>query len=259
MKQLMKRTIALAILFLFIWLTPTAAEEQRIYDQAELLTNEQIQDLEAQASAYFEEWQTDFIIITTDGLDGKDLIVYMDDFTDDLAEQFNRAEDNMAVLMMDMETKEINLAGYGRAEDLLDNSRLTNIRQQITPDLSDGNYYEAFQQFFVKSDEYLGIRAGVNPESIFFNTYVQLAAAIVLGLIIVFFMAYNSGGRVTTTGRTYMDQENTRIVSQRDRYLRKTVTRKRKPSNKNSGGGRSGGGGGISSAGRSHSGSRGSF
>lgn len=260
MKLVGKTSFLFTFLF-FLLISPALADVQRVYDHADLLTDEQVQELEKQAATHFEEWNTDFIIITTEDTNGKTIMKYMQDFTDELQEEFNRQEDNMAVITMDIEDRWVDLAGFGLAEEYLDSTRLDQIRNQITPYLSDGEYYEAFQLFLTKTDEYLGIRPGVNPESIFFNTFFQLAIALGLAGIIVFFMAYTSGGRVTVTSGTYLDRSNSKINSKRDRYLRKTVTRRKKPSSNNSGGGGGfrGGGGGISSAGRSHSGSRGRF
>ena len=259
MKKIISLCTLFATLFILFGSISAGAQEQRIYDDANLLTAEQVKALETQAEEYFNEWQTDFIIITTEDADDLDIMVYMQNFTDELAEQFNRPEDNMTVFAIDMKSRDFYLSGFGLGKEYLDSGRLDMINQRVTPYLSDGNYYKAFETFFEKSDEYLGVRPGVNPESIFLNTFFQLAVAAGLGGIIVFFMAYNSGGRVTVTSGTYMDQNNSKIVQQRDNYVRKTVTKRKKPSNNNSGGGGFGGGGGMSGGGRSHSGSRGSF
>lgn len=259
MKQFIRAALLFSLFFL-LFSGNTHAEVQRIYDQAGLLTDEQVQVLEEQAAAYFEEWQTDFIIITTEDTDGKPIMNYMGDFIDELADEWNRPEESMAVLTIDMGDRWVDLAGFGLAKEYLDDSRLDQIRNQITPHLSDNNHYEAFQLFFEKADQYLGVRPGVNPESIFLKTYFQLAVALGLAGIIVFFMAYNSGGRVTVTSGTYLNRSNSAIISKHDRYLRKTVTRRKKPSNNNKGGGGGfGGGGGMTGGGRSHSGSRGRF
>lgn len=259
MKKLVSVSILFATLFLLFGSSTVGAQEQRIYDDADLLTAKQVEALESQAEAYFDEWQTDFIIITTKDADDLDIMVYMQNFAKELAEKYNRKEDNMAVFAIDMKTRDFYLGGYGLGEEYLDNERLDMLNQRVTPYLVEGNYYGAFETFFEKSDEYLGVRPGVNPESIFLNTFFQLAVAVGLGGIIVFIMAYNSGGRVTVTSGTYMDHNNSKIVQKRDSYLRKTVTKRKKPSNNNSGGGGGFGGGGGSSGGRSHSGSRGSF
>ena len=208
MKKLINSIFLFATLFLLFGSSSVGAQEQRIYDDADLLSVEQVKALESQAQAYFDEWQTDFIIITTKDADDLDIKVYMQNFTKELSEKFNRQEDNMAVFAIDMKTREFYLAGYGLGKKYLDNERLDMINQRITPYLVEGNYYGAFETFFEKSDEYLGVRPGVNPESIFLNTFFQLAVAVGLGGIIVFIMAFNSGGRVTVTSGTYMDHNN---------------------------------------------------
>ncbi|MCF3944966.1 TPM domain-containing protein [Oceanobacillus alkalisoli] len=258
----MNRLLKRAIIFIgfFFLLTPTVfADVKRIYDEADLLGAEQIQHLEEQAASYFSEWSTDFIIVTTNDTEGKSLMSYTQDVSDDLAEELNRAEDNMVILTIYIESsedREAYIAAFGKGKEYVDNARVQLILDHIIPPLSDDDYFGAFELFFEKSAEYLNIRPGVNPESLLLNTYVQLAVAIGLGGIIVFFMAYSSGGRSTVTSGTYLNRNNSQIVRKHDRYLRKTVTRKRKPSNNNRGGGSgfSGGGGGVTRAGRSHSG-----
>lgn len=256
--RLLKRAFIFIVFFLSI--TTTAfADPERIYDEAGLLDAKQIQQLEKKAASYFNEWSTDFIVVTTNDTEGKSLMRYTQDISDELAEKLNRAEDHMVILTVYIESstdREAYIAGFGKGKEYVDNSRVQLILDHIIPYLANGDYVEAFELFFKKSAEYLNIRPGVNPESIFLNTYFQLAVAIALGGIIVFIMAYSSGGKSTVTSGTYLNRNNSQIVRKHDRYLRKTVTR-RKPSNNSNGGaggGFGGGGGGVTGAGRSHSG-----
>lgn len=258
MKQLLRHSILFIIFFLFLGVSTISADVQRIYDDANLLTDEEAADLEEKAAAYYNEWETDFIIVTTLDADGKDIRIYMEEFADKLADEFNRPEENMVILTMDMGSRDIILSGFGLGEKYIDDDRIDDIRNEITPDLSNENYYNAYLHFFELADSYLGVTPGVNPNSIFFNLYFQIAVAAGLAAIIVFFMAYSSGGRVTVTNSTYMDQKNTRVIRQHDRFIRKTVTKRKKPSN-NGGGKSGGGGGGVTGGGRSYSGSRGKF
>lgn len=248
----MNRISKLLFLFIFCFflvLPSVSADVQRVYDQAGILSDEEVAALEKKAADLFKKWETDFIVITTESTEGLPIMKYMQNFTDQLAKEFNRKKDNMAVITLDMGDRWVDLAGFGRAETYLPDSRVDMIRGEITPSLSAGNYYEAFDLFFDFGDEYLD-----KHPNIFFNTFFQLALSLGLAGAIVFFMAYTSGGRVTVTSRTYLDESNTKIIDKHDIYLRKTVTRKRKPSSKSGGGG-----GGISGGGRSHSGSRGRF
>lgn len=66
-------------------------------------------------------------------------------------------------------------------------------------------------------------------------------------------MVYNSGGRVTVTGSTYMDHDTSEVLDQHDTYIRTDVTRERKPDKDNDNDG------GVTRGGTSYSGSKGSF
>ncbi|MBW8349761.1 TPM domain-containing protein [Bacillus sp. IITD106] len=234
------------------------AVEQKIYDYAGLLTDDQVQKLEAMANEYGAKRNTDFIILTTNGTEGKGAKKYMQDFYDDKAPGYDKPHGNAAILTIDMEKRDVYLAGFYKAEKYLDDERLTQIREKITPDLSSGNYEQAFEDFIKTSYKYMGFRPGVNPDSLFFNIWFQIICSLGLAGIIVGIMAYNSGGRVTINSSTYEDSNNSRVLDRRDIYIRTTTTKRRKPSNNSSGGG-SRGGGGFTSGGHSHSGSGGKF
>ncbi|MBP1913509.1 TPM domain-containing protein [Lederbergia galactosidilytica] len=265
----MKRSSIIATLFMLftfciilpLFISPVMASsptKQRIYDYAELLTDEETEKLESLAEEYSVKRETDFIILTTNDTKGKDIIPYMQDFYDEQGLGFDKEHGNTAILTIDMEHRDIYLAGFYKAKELLNDERLDSLRNKITPDMTNGNYYEAFQTFIVSGSKYMGIRFGLNPDNLIFQLWFQAAVAIGLGTAIVGAMAYNSGGRVTINSKTYEDANTSRVINRRDQYIRTTTTKRRKPQS-NSGGGSSGGGGGRTSGGHSHSGSRGSF
>ncbi|GAA0720249.1 YgcG family protein [Clostridium malenominatum] len=238
-------------------------EKQRIYDFAGLLSEEQVKDLEAIANKYSSKRKTDMVILTSNDMKGKDVVKYMEDFYDEKALGYDKPHGNTAILTIDMENREVYLAGFYLGKEYLDDSRLDLIRDKITPDLSKGDYYNAFNDFIKTSYKYMGIRPGVNPDNILFNLWFQIIASLATAGIVVGVMAYNSGGRVTVKESTYRDFGNSRIIQRRDDYIRTSITKVRKPPKNTSSGGRvgggGGGGGGVSSGGHSHSGSRGSF
>ncbi len=251
------------MLFVFIILIihPVMAIEetsQKVYDFAGLLTAEEVASLESISNKYSQKRQVDIIILTTKDTQGKDVVQYMEDFYDEKGLGYDKPHGNTAILTIDLEHREVYVAGFYKGEEYLDNSRCDLIREKITPDLSGGDYYEAFQAFIKLSYQYMGVKPGVNPENILFKLWFQVLAAIIVAGFSVIAMAYNSGGRITTRGSTYMDSNNSRITNRIDNYVRTVTTKQKKPSNNSNGSG-GGGGGGVSSGGHSHSGSRGSF
>lgn len=240
--------------------TEAANEKQRVFDDAELLTDEEIKSLEEIAHESSVNHETDFIILTTEDADGKKPTKYMQDKYDDMGFGYDKKHGNAAVLIISMLERDVEFAGFYKAETYLDDDRLDMIRHKITPDLSNENYFRAFETFIKTGDKYMGYRPGVNPENILFKWWFQIIISLSIASIALGSMIYNSGGRVTTNAGTYRDSNRSRILKKRDRYLRKTVTKRRKPKPQNSGSGRGGGGGGgMTSGGHSHSGSRGKF
>ncbi|KLT18856.1 TPM domain-containing protein [Neobacillus vireti] len=273
------------LLLLLPWAMPAKAENfdrnKYIYDFAHLLTDNEAAELQNIASELGKERETAFIILTVSGTDGKDIVQYVEDFYDDNAPGYDQPHGNTAILAIDMQERDIYLAGFKKAEQYLSDGRLDQIRDNITPDLSDGHYFQAFSAFITASHEYMGNEpndgsgsdgysdygpggssvgyngydSGADQENIFFQWWFQLIASFIVAGVVVAIMAYRSGGRVTVNAGTYMNSDQSRVLNKYDNFVRQTVTRQRKPSNNT----HSGGGGGITGGGHSHSGSRGKF
>ncbi|MCU9615335.1 TPM domain-containing protein [Caldibacillus lycopersici] len=253
-KRLLTGIIMVISLFTFgFFQSHVFASTQHVYDYANLLTSTEVKQLENLAAELGAERETDFIILTTDNTDGKDVVQYMEDFYDDMAPGYDKPHGNTAILTVDMEHRDVYLAGFYKAKEYLDDSRLESIREKITPDLTEGNYYDAFASFMELSHDYMGYPPGVNPNNIFFQWWFQIGVSLIIAAGVVGMMLYNSGGKVTVNERTYLNSKASKINQQRDQYIRKTVTKHKRPSSNN------GGGGGVTGGGHSHSGSRGSF
>ncbi|MBY4605627.1 YgcG family protein [Bacillus sp. SPARC3] len=223
--------------------------QQHVYDHAHLLSKAEIEKLESLSAELGAKRETDFIIVTTKSTNGEDIADYTGDFYD------RYGKGSTAILTIDMTNREVFIAGFKKAEQYLDNSRLNSIRNTISSDLSNEDYFKAFKTYIQLSYKDMGIKPGVNPDSVFFKWWFQLVAAIAVGGIAVSIMLYHAGGKVTVNGNTYMDHRTSDVIDQYDTYIRTTVTRERKPSNDKD----SGGDGGVTKGGTSYSGSRGSF
>ncbi|MER2262113.1 MAG: TPM domain-containing protein [Psychrobacillus sp.] len=249
--------IALFILFLPLGQTEAADTKQRVFDDAGVLSASEVEALEKLSAEYSEKNETDFVILTTDGADGKGLNTYVEDFADRTGIGYGKHNGSAAIVGIDMVNRDVVLRGFDKAEEYLDDQRMDLLRDKITPELSAGSYYDAFSNFILTADNYMEYNPGVNPESILFKWWFQLGASLALGGIIVGMMAFNSGGRVTVNSQTYFEANNSRVNSKRDVFVNQTVSKVKKPSNNNGSGGSSGGG--VTSGGRSFSGSSGKF
>ena len=290
----------LSILFLVIFLlltnpTYVAASEttdtnQHIYDNAGLLSTSEIANLEDMCKTYGDEAGIEIMILTHNDPNAP----YAEDYIEDFEDQQPIAD--RVYILVDMSNRDVFMEGYGLAETYINSDRIAVITDEITPFLSDGDYYNAFSTYIQRSSEYMSDDSNLNYDhdytygtpqssdpnaayydetwpseyntsgnkvvSILSNVWLQLLIAVAIGAISVAIMAYNSGGRMTAGANNYIDPNHSGLIGRRDDYIRTTVTRVRKPQDNNTGrGGFNAGGfrGGMSSGGRSHSSGGGKF
>lgn len=238
----------LAILF-FQLVDPVMAESnQKIYDYAELLTEEERDELESLSTQYSEEREVDIVVLTIADSEGLYIIEYSEDFYDEFGLGYDKSNGDTVILAVDMENRDVHIAGYYKGKDYIDDRRANLIREEITPDLSDGYYYDAFVSYIELTNDFLG----VYPENLFQQLWFQMVVSLIVASIVVAMMLYRSSGRMTVNEKTYLDLNNSVLTSKRDTYLRTKTTKVKKPSNKGSGGG-------MTKGGHSHSGSVGKF
>lgn len=284
--------ILFAFFFLLSWSNPVFADvphqKQFIFDNANLLTEEQITELEALSEELSMESETALIILTADGMDGKVIEDYMGDFYDEEAPGYEQPHGNTAILTIDMETRDFYLTGFKKAEIYLNDDRLDEIRDIIVPSLRNGDYFQAFSTFIELTHDFMltepeneevdpappnahtNNNTGGESDSSYNNRYTKeveltwidvLVASIVLSAIIVGIMLLFNRVKIKVNPGTYLNRNSSGVLQKRDQFVRQTVTKVKKPSNNsnnNSGGGFSSGGG-ITRGGHSHSGSKGKF
>lgn len=271
--------------------TENTAINQHVYDKADLLSTSEIEQLEQLCIDYGDEAGIEIMILTHDDPNGG----YAEDYIEDFEDQLPIGD--RVYLLIDMNERVVFMEGYGSAETYIHSKRIDTIIDEITPNLSEGNYYDACVTYIKRSAAYMSDDSELNydhdytaqpPQSsnpnapnydetwpsdrnvgssgfidIISNVWVQLIVSILIGIITVSVMAYQSGGTMTAGSNNYIEQGNSGLIGRRDDYIRTQVTRVRKPQNNssNSGSGFNSGGfrGGTSGGGRSHSSGGGKF
>ncbi len=288
---LMATVISLTTVKAYATETENSEINQHIYDEAGLLSTAETEDLEQLCIDYGNEAGIDIMILTHDNPNA----VYAEDYIEDFEDKLPVGD--RVYLLIDMNERIVFMEGYGTAETYIHSKRIDTIVEEITPDLSGGNYYDACVTYIKRSAAYMsddselnydhdytaGTPQSSNPNApnydetwpsdrnvgssglidIISNIWVQLITSIVIGIITVSIMAYNSGGRMTAGSSNYIESNHSGLIGRRDDYVRTQVTRVRKPQNNNnsSHGGFNAGGfrGGVSGGGRSHSSGGGRF
>ncbi len=266
------------------------ASIQRIYDDAGLLTEEDIEELEALSLEAQEESGIEIFILTHNDSDAAYPEKYIEDFEDQLPEA------DRVYFLYDVYNAEIFMEGFGLAETYIHSKRIDKIFDAMVDDLRAKNYFNAFETYITQAAAYMKDDSDLNynhdysydnppdgfdtdneysyddydynrhysryelQNSILTNFWFQLIAALAIGAITVGIMAHNSGGKMTAGSSDYLDRSRNGLIGRRDQYIRTSVSKRRKPTQSSSGGGFKSGGfnssghrGGRSSGGRSHS------
>lgn len=265
---------------------------KRIFDKASLLTEEEVEKLEALSREYEGKLGVEIIILTHNDDKATYPEKYIEDFEDSLP------KGDRVYFLYDVSRKELFMEGYGIAETYITSKRMDKIFDSVADDIRNGNYFDAFEKYIKQTASYMEddselnynhkynkdkTPAGFDPSdefsyddkydydkyyraervknNIFFNIWFQLILSLIIGGIVVGILAYNSGGTMTAGANDYMDKSRSGLIGRRDHYIRSTITKTRKPSSDSgSGSGTKRGGfnsqgfrGGVSAGGRSHS------
>lgn len=140
--------------------------------------------------------------------------------------------------------------GYGSAEyKIMDSEadRMAKKLQGYVKEAQSGTgdaqtqYTQMMDEFIAQSD------LEMRTPYFFLAGWFHLGLGLLVGTIVVLILVKNSGGKMTTNGKTYMNKSFSELIGRRDIYTHTTYVRTRKSSS--SGSGRGGGGGHSHSSG----------
>ena len=145
------------VLFLFVpFLNIQAASNHpaRLVDQAELLTAEEQQQIQAKLDEVSELHHCDAVVMTVNSLEGKTATEYADDAFD--YDGYGLGEDKAGILfLVDMGDRNWATSTHGYAITAFTDARLSYIEEKLVSYLGDGEYAEAFNCFAEQCDRFL--------------------------------------------------------------------------------------------------------
>lgn len=272
-------SVLLILVFLPALLLPAQASllGAQIIDSADLLSDQQMIELESKADSLMERYGMDVVILTVDSLDGQSAQNKADNFYDE-----NSYGDNGVLFLLAMEEREWYISTCGNAIYALTDYGIQQVGFVMIPYLSGGDYYGAFDVFLDElpmyfdalekgkpvdgyadySDDYYH---GDREEVVYYeeDRGPSLLISLVLGIaaagITVLIMRSNMNTRKPQrSAGAYLIQDSYQLHTMQDLFLYSRVQKIRRPENSSGSGG---GGSSVhrSSGGRSHGGGGGRF
>lgn len=253
-KRIVFLSLFVPFLLLLLCIFPThhcyaysVTEETNVYDDANLLTSTEIDQLDKKIASINQKNGYDIYIVTTNDDQGYSSDLYADYFFDEGHNQKHIIGEDTVILLINMDYREVWISGYGKCEQIITDRIASTIAESITSDLSDHQYYSACNLAVKKISEYM------TKDFFYFHLWFQALVAFGLGGIIVGVMAISRTTPITTNANTYLDQQHSKMRFHHDNYIRTVVTKRRKPQ-ENHNGGSHGGGSHSGPSGHSHSG-----
>ena len=259
----MKNRILIGILccFLVISLSVTVgAADMLVIDNAGVMTDEEIVDLEYMARDLRDTYGMDVVILTVYGLEGKTTREYADDYFD-----YNGFSDDGMLLLIDLETRDGWLSTEGTAVEALTDYGIESLLSTVASYMQEDDYYGGFHAFLEALPFYLD--AYVNGEPIDLLVGEKESSFSFVDGVICVIVALSAGAVTVGVMRSHMDTKNQKrsaadyldkdtydLRREQDMFLYSEVHKSAKPKDSDSGGssthesssGDSHGGGGFS-------------
>ncbi len=247
----------------------------RVDDSAGLLSEDEFTELDNILYDISTGYQMDVLIVTQDGLDGKNIVAAADDYYDYY--EYGYGEDHDGILfMIDMDSRTWAISTTGRGIPVFTDSVQENMTSRMLPDLKDGNYYNAFRTFAFSCEDRLrswneDSEAGYSESSessglsgsagiIVYYVVPLVIGAVLAGFVVFFFLRQLKSVHMRYAAGEYIVKNSLRLSKRSDLFLYSKVTKVPKPEEKKRGGGGSDWSSThTSSSGTTHGGSSGSF
>lgn len=130
------------------------AQEQRVFDDANLMGSSEKEKLEAAIQDFRDQHNMDLVVMTIDDAEGKSSQAFADDYYD--YNGFGQGEDNSgALLLIDMDHRQATISTTGWMIDYLSDARIESILDDVVYYLKEQDYGNAAFSFVERSGAYV--------------------------------------------------------------------------------------------------------
>ena len=245
---------------------PSVSINDYVYDQANLLTDSQIEELNNRLKQLSKKHNLDVRIHTTNDTYGLDTQDYADDYYD-----YNNFRNDGLVLVLDMQHRIMYISTKGKGIDYFTDYGIDYIFDEIESDIGNGRYYEAFDKY-IKECEYF-IEHGEKGDIIDIDNKPKkfgvgnLSISAILAAITSGISSFIFKGQMKSISKekyaiNYVVNNSFKVTGSSDMFVNKTVSRRPKPSRDSDSSSRGSSGGSTihtSSSGSTHGGHGRSF
>ncbi len=204
--------------------TPAIDATEKVYDFADLFTDEEEQQLYTRITNYINEYNLDLAVVTIDE-NNKTPREYADDFYD--YNDFN--QQGGILFLIDMDNRKIYMSTTGQAIKMYNDYRINTALDEVYTYMSDEEYYEGTSNYIDKISDYAkkGVPTSNNEEksltsSIFMSLLIGLIGTAIIMAILIF---KNKMVRKATTAREYLNKNSIKIQNMGEILISSNTTK----------------------------------
>lgn len=236
--------------------TPSVDATEKVYDFAELYTDEEEKEIYNKIQSFIDTRQLDLVVVTIKENPKGSAMVYADDFYDYNNFGLNSTRDGL-LFLIDMDTRELWISGTGKGEEKYPDAKIDDILDETYQKFSNKLYYEGTINVIKTIDSYYNIEYNgsgrYEPKS--YMDYIQhvvIGSIVITIIVMIILVSKNKMVNKATSSREYLNEETKSVKLVKNHLIGTHVTKTK--IEHDSGGSSGGGGGHISSSGSSHSG-----
>ena len=236
--------------------TPSVDEKEKIYDFAELYTDEEEKEIYNKIQAFIDSRQLDLVVVTIKENPKGSAMIYADDFYDYNNFGLNETRDGL-LFLIDMDTRELWISGTGKGEEIYPVSKIEDILDETFQNFSDKLYYQGTINVIKTIDSYYDIEyngSGRDEQKTYMDyiQHVAIGSIVITVIVMIILVGKNKMVNKATSSREYLNEETKSVKLTKNHLIGTHVTKTKIEHDSGSSSG--GGGGHISSSGSSHSG-----
>ncbi len=242
-----------------------AADYWLVFDDADLLTDSEEVELDSKYDEIGNRHRMEVVAAVFETIGDYTPMEYADDFYDYNGYGYGDSNDGL-ILIVVMDTSDWYISTCGKAITSFTDAGIDYIGDQITPYLSNGDLYGAFDKFADLCDEFMTQAESGDPYDTHnlpkgsFITLKTVLISLAAGIIIAIFYTSSLKKQLKTVRKqneasNYVTDGGVNVTTSTDLFLYKTVNRTARETNSSRGGSSTH----RSSSGRTHGGGGGKF
>ncbi len=234
LKKIFSAVLAAAMCIAFSAVNVSAANSDKVVDNAGILTDSEEQKLEEKMLGIVDKYGYDIAVVTVNSTDGKSMMAYADDYYD-----YNGYGENGLMLLYNNGTNEAYITTDGKGIKAFSDKGISALGKEVRPFLDSGNYYRAFESFAEASemyiDKYKTTGKAYSPKNYFMIVIISLGIGLLFAAIVCLALKSQLKTAVMqTNAKAYVRSGSRNVTYARDIYLYKKVTRRKIESNNGS-------------------------